>query len=140
MLTPHSTFHKQKCTNLKKKNHEEGNLEIHHSDSSSHLDRHRHQLRCHQLHLLREATPGPSKEEGNHEEDEQSSSFFFFNFFLISLELSETTDDLLRLLFGTIILIRLLAHTYQASFTQLSGLYVYSHAETQRAQSSRREL
>ena len=99
---------------FKVQSYEKGNLEIHHSDRCGHLDRHRHQPGSHQLHLLKEATPGPSKEEGNHEEDEQSSSFFFFNFFLISLEFSETTDDLLRLLFGTIILIRLIAHRYQA--------------------------
>ena len=61
---PSSLLENKKVITLKRKNHEEGNLEIHHSDSSSHLDRYRHQPGCHQLHLLREPTPSPSQEEG----------------------------------------------------------------------------
>ena len=50
---------------FKVQSYEEGNLEIHHSDRSGHLDRHRHQPGSHQLHLLRgEPTPNPSQKEG----------------------------------------------------------------------------
>ncbi len=35
---------------FKVQSYEEGYLEIHHSDSCGHLDRHRHQLGSHQLH------------------------------------------------------------------------------------------
>ena len=44
---------KVQCSKFKVQSYEEGNLEIHHSDSSGHLDRHRHQPGSHQLHLLR---------------------------------------------------------------------------------------
>jgi len=58
--------------------HEEGNLEIHHSDRCGHTDRHRHQPWSYQLYVMGEPTPSPSQEEGNKKEDEQhcSSSFF----------------------------------------------------------------
>ncbi len=44
---------KVQSSKFKVQSYEEGYLEIHHSDSSSHLDRHRHQPGSHQLHLLR---------------------------------------------------------------------------------------
>ena len=62
LLTPHST--NKNVLTLKRKNHEERNLEIHHSDSSSHLDRHRHQPGSHQLHLLGRLPLAPPKRRG----------------------------------------------------------------------------
>ena len=53
---------------FKVQSYEKGYLEIHHSDRSGHLDRHRHQPGGYQLHLLKGATPDPSIREGDQEE------------------------------------------------------------------------
>ena len=57
--------------------YEEGNLEIHHSDLSGHLDRHRHQPGSHQLHLLRGSPPlTPPKRRGTEKKEDDCSSSF----------------------------------------------------------------
>ena len=66
------------CSMFKVQSYEKGYLEIHHSDSSSHLDRHRHQPGSHQLHLLRKGAHqgrGTEKEDGHN----RSSSFFVYS-------------------------------------------------------------
>ena len=50
---PSSFLENKKVITLKRKNHEKGYLEIHHSDRSSHTDCHRYQPWGYQLHLLR---------------------------------------------------------------------------------------
>ena len=86
------------CSMFKVQSYEKGYLEIHHSDSSSHLDRHRHQPGSHQLHLLRKgahplplprggglrrrgATPSPSIREGNWERGWAQSLILFLCIF-----------------------------------------------------------
>ena len=59
---------KVQSSKFKVQSYEKGNLEIHHSDRSGHLDRHRHQPGGYQLHLLKGATPDPSIREGDQEE------------------------------------------------------------------------
>ena len=89
LLRPSSFLENKKVITLKRKNHEEGNLEIHHSDSCGHLDRHRHQPGSHQL--LVGATPDPSIREGNQEKEDEHPLFqFILNFYLNYLELSKT--------------------------------------------------
>ena len=76
LLTPPSSKTKV-IIKIKVQSYEEGNLEIHHSDRSSHTDCHRHQPGGYKLHLLKGSPPlAPPKRRGTEKkEDEQSSSF-----------------------------------------------------------------
>ena len=74
LLRPSSFLENKKVITLKRKNHEKGYLEIHHSDRSSHTDCHRYQPWGYQLYVKREPTPSPSQEEGDKKEDEQHCS------------------------------------------------------------------
>ncbi len=52
--------------------YEEGNLEIYHSDSCGHLDRHRHQLGGYQLYLLKGSPPlAPPKRRGTKKKEDE---------------------------------------------------------------------